>query len=351
MLKLNKRILFILAVLSILIIIPFSFAEDVGNETLSVDEGIVEIETVGDDIVYVDDVDDEGDGSADNPYNSVSKAVENYNSSQNSNVYIKNGEYTIDKQIDINKDITLVGESKEGTILDAKGQNSIFKVSADSKVTFINLTFKNAKFGSALLLSSDKCVVNVDNCNFNNNTDGAIYYKSYFSSSVSLSIVNSSFTNNYNKDNGGAIYIYGGTLLNITKTVFDNNGAPIGENDVSKGGAVYCAGNLKNIYINYCNFKNNYAIAGSAIAQYCGGNLYISNSIFTNNNAPGNSKYKLNSSVIYNEQSNPSELILYLNKNTFESNSINDEVFTKGNVRVSILIKILKSQPVTLIKS
>ena len=342
MLKLNKRILFILAVLSILIIIPFSFAEDVGNETLSVDEGIVEIETVGDDIVYVDDVDDEGDGSADNPYNSVSKAVENYNSSQNSNVYIKNGEYIIDNQIDINKDITLVGESKEGTILDAKGQNSIFKVSADSKVTFINLTFKNAKSGSALLLSSDKCVVNVDNCNFDNNTDGAIYYKSYFSSSVSLSIVNSSFTNNYNKDNGGAIYIYGGTLLNITNTVFDNNGAPIGENDVSKGGAVYCAGNLKNIYINYCNFKNNYAITGSAIAQYCGGNLYISNSIFTNNNAPGNSRYKLNSSVIYNEQSNPSELILYLNKNTFESNSINDEVFTKGNVRVEYLDKNTK---------
>lgn len=333
--KINKRILLISAVLFILFIIPVSFASEITNDTELTDDGI----TVDNNTIYVSNGENEGSGSQDDPYNSVANAVGNFNSSKNSNIYINNGNYEINSQIELDKDLTIIGQSREGTVLDAQNQNSIFKVSSDSKVNLVNLTLKNAKSSAILLDSYTYSNVFIDNCIFEDNDGGAIYYKAtYTSATTTIEVKDSLFKNNRNAD-GGAIYVYGGKLLNVTNCQFEDNACPTGESDISDGGAICGAGNIKNIYINTCTFINNTATRGSAISQYCGGNLYISNSIFRNNTSPGNAKYKVNSSLIYDDQANPTELLLHLNKNTMENNVLNDEIITKGNVKVEYLDK------------
>lgn len=337
-LKLNKRILLISAVICILILIPTSFASGDVNETLSTDNNIDDVVSdVGDtgtdnSTIYVSNGENEGQGTVDNPYSSISKAVESYNSSSNSKVYIKNGNYVFTQQIELDKDINIVGESKEGTVLDGNFQTSIFKVSGNYKITLTNLTFKNAKTGPALdcdFLTS----LDIDNCNFENNSNGAFVFKPMYITNPTVTIKNSCFKDNEN-DDGAAIYMSRGTSLNITDTVFENNRAPLGETSASQGGAIYAFNNLQVLYVDNCIFRGNAAIKGSAISQDCAGDLYIYNSLFENNTSPGNSRYNINSSVVFDNQRNSNELTLYLRNNTLVDNSLNNEIVVTGNVKV-----------------
>ena len=330
MLRQNKHILFVLAALCILLIIPCSFASELDNDTLISD---INDETIaaGNDVIYVDDGSTNGDGSESSPYNSISDAVNAFNSTENSNVYIKNGNYKISSKIELDKDITIVGESKEGTILDGQGKSSIFEVTTKSKITFINLTFTNAKGSGALYIDSGDNII-VDNCIFDSNAAGAIYHKSYFGDLV-LNVTNSVFTKNYN-DDGGAIYLYRGTL-NVTNSIFDSNAAEIGETIASQGGAIYAGGGVvKTVYVDRCVFNNNTATRGSAISDIADSELYIFNSVFTNNVAPGNSRYNLNSSVV-NVKPSLKEITLHLKNNTLKNNTLNNKIDFDSKVVVN----------------
>ena len=82
MAKFNKGILFILVILCLLVIIPSNFASDVNDNATFADNDMPDMNSI-----YVDsNVGDGGDGSQDAPYNSISKAIENYDSSSNSNI-------------------------------------------------------------------------------------------------------------------------------------------------------------------------------------------------------------------------------------------------------------------------
>ena len=333
MFKLNKHALLILAVLLILLI-PCSFASEITNETVSVDDSTDTAITAGDDMIYVYDEEVNGDGSQDNPYNSISDAVEKFNASTNSNIFIKNGDYDISKTINIDKDITIIGESKDGTVLKADSKDSIFKISTSSKVILINLTIKNSNSkDGAINIDASDAILDVNNCVFENNTvGGAIkYYYMWSKKNATVTISNSNFINNKNKDNGGAISLSGGNLLNVTKSIFENNEA---ENN---GGAIYTYTNIKNVYVSSSEFINNRALKGSAIGQYCGGDLYVSYCNFVNNTSPGTDANGTDSSVIFDEQVNNNELTLYINKNTFTNNKLTDDVINKGNVKVLYL--------------
>ena len=337
MLKLNKHVTLILAILFILIIIPCSFAQDMENNTLSDDVNDVNIADVND-VIYVSDADSNGDGSQNSPFNSISDAVEKYNSSLNSYVYIKNGEYKINEEIELTKDITIIGQSSQATILDAQNQCSIFKLTTKSKIALVNLTLKNADGDAALFLDYGDNVI-VDNCIFENNAKGAICHKSYFGDLV-LNVTNSIFTNNYNKD-GGAININRGAL-NVTNSIFKNNAAPTGDSDASQGGAIYAGGGtLKTVYIDNCVFINNSATHGSAISDSADSEFYVFNSIFTNNTSPGNSKYNLNSSVI-NAKPSLKGINLYLKNNTLSGNVLNNEIESTSLVKINYLDKNVK---------
>lgn len=336
--KINKRYLLILAVICILTLIPASFAEDAGNDTLCIDADVGGTITAGDDIIYVSDGDDEGEGTFNNPYNSISKAVNEYNSTVNSEIYIKNGNYVFTDQIELKKDINIVGQSKEGTILDGNFQTSMFKVSGKYKITLTNLTFKNADTAPAIDMDFLD-TLEVDNCIFENNNNCAIRFKTIWSNDPSIIVKNSCFKDNYyagssGQEGGAAISMTRGTILNVTNSIFENNKMSIGESSASQGGAIYTGGNIKTLYIDNCKFYGNVATKGSAISQYCGGDFYLYNSVFMNNTSPGNSKYKINSSVIFNNQANSNLLYFYTMNNTIENNSLNDEIVTEGNIKI-----------------
>ena len=324
--KINKRYLLILAVICIL----------TGNCTLSIDVDDGNAIAAEDDILYVSDGENEGEGTFDNPYNSISKAVNEYNSTVNSEIYIKNGNYVFSEQIELNKDINIVGESKEGTILNGNFETSIFKISKDSVITLTNLTIKNAKDSNSAIVIDSYVYgnLNIDNCAFENNENGVIYHYTY-SKGYSISISNSTFSNNKNSKNGGAIYLYSGLSLNISNTLFENNYARFDDKTKSQGGAIYVAGNTNSVAIESCKFINNTASIGSAIAQYCAGDLDIFNSIFINNTSPDIN----DSCVIYDHQANSKELMLNLKNNTFKNNSLNDKITATGNVKVLYLDK------------
>ena len=139
----NNRILLILAIISIFILIPTAFAgeidENVGLDDNAVTDAVSNTdnqlldsgESLGTDYelsqedlikekeinlsynkvkdsviadsnsIYVsnDGNDDSADGTEANPYKTISKAVEIYNSSINSNIFIKNGEYLLNDTI------------------------------------------------------------------------------------------------------------------------------------------------------------------------------------------------------------------------------------------------------------
>lgn len=333
MCNINQRILLIFAVLCILFVIPTSFANDITNDTLSID--VEDSLTVDDNTIYVTDGDIEGDGSEQSPYNSISVAVEKYNSTENSKIFIKNGNYILSSPIELTKDVNIVGESKQGTILDANYVGSVFKITQKSKITLTNITFKNADKNAALWIDYGS-EISVDNCIFDNNLKGGIYHRPTFSNVITLNVTNSIFKNNKNDADGGAIHIHSPSTVNVIDTVFENNVLPTGEKDVSDGGAIYVGNNLEKLYIDSCIFRNNVAVRGSAISQYCGGDIYIYNSLFENNTSPGNNYYKekIKSSVISDRQSNSKELILCLDNNILRNNSLTDDIEVEGNVKI-----------------
>ena len=168
--------------------------------------------------------------------------------SQPGNINLTHKNYTYDK----GETITISEANKvidgNGAVIDMNGSTiRAFRVSA-SGVTIKNLTIKNANF---------------------NGDGGAVWI---YSGTVS----NCNFTNNTATGDGGAVYFdETGTVTNCN---FTGNKAT---GDYSSGGAVYFyeTGTVTN-----CNFTGNNAAYGSAIFFNSYGYAYtISNSIFLNN--------------------------------------------------------------------
>ena len=138
-LKVNKHMILILAIIFAFFIIPSSFASDM-NVTDS-DNAIL---TADDDIIYVSvDGTVDGNGSQGNPYNTISQAVEQYDSSKNSHIFINSGEYNLTEQIILGKDITIIGESAQDVKINGQNQVSIFKISNKASVVLKNLSIVN----------------------------------------------------------------------------------------------------------------------------------------------------------------------------------------------------------------
>ena len=233
-------------------------------------------------------------------------------------INIKNGKYTFDEELKSNstsntKYITINGENWDQTIFDGQNKTRLFNLNNTNQVikfnniTFINgfnntmggaiyvnstAEFNNTKFmnntvfandnntnthGGALYIRNPTIIANsiFDNNNiegFNFTYGGALY-----STTASLDIYNSSFTNNYIIDHteaskftayGGAIYISASKTapIKITLCEFINNTikAPETHTRKSNGGAIYNTGNGY-VNISFCNFIENKANFGGAI--------------------------------------------------------------------------------------
>lgn len=210
-----KQILLLLALLSIITTINCVSATDDINDTMTISDTFKAY-------ISPDGDDDLGDGSQKNPYNSLRYAIDH--TSNETTIYLNEGKYTGEKNRDIslNKSITLIGKSKENTIIDCESLGRLFTMNSSSKLKLIDLTIKNGNL--------------TDN-------GGLIY-----NDGGQITIINCIIRDSQGYENGGAIYNNFGTL-NIENTLFTNNHA------YQYGGVIYTVGetNIKN-----SNFTQNY---------------------------------------------------------------------------------------------
>ena len=218
-----KFLIFLSALFLILVIIPSSFAaEDVDMN--STDSDVME-STIDSDVLEASNdyyfnasVEKDGTGTIDNPY----KTLTANRIKSNSNIYLADGEYTLDKRKDITN-VNFIGSNPEKTIIKYTGVGFNVQTSITLKnVTLYNLTVNNNyKITATNTIFAEGTGVTADT--YGNNFGGAIYtpYNMYYTTSVDLT--NCTFINNH-AEYGGAIYIDTG-YLSATDCKFINNTA------------------------------------------------------------------------------------------------------------------------------
>ena len=260
-----KQILLILVILSIITTVNcVSATDNVNINNSSYDSFEAYISPNGSD--------DLGDGSRENPYNSLGYVI-NY-TSDDSTIYLNEGNYIgkNNRNISFNKSVTLIGKSKENTIIDCELSGRLFTMNSNSELTLINLTLKNGNLDdNGGLIYNEGGQINIKNCILSNSqgykNGGAIY-----NNLGTLNIENTCFTNNSALQYGGVIYTNGETTIknsNFTQnflTERESVGGCIASNGklnmekclFSKNFAVYSAAallNLGNATINNCRFE------------------------------------------------------------------------------------------------
>ena len=210
-----------------------------------------------------------GDGSSDEKaFQTLNKALDKAN--RGDTIMIASGEYkgTDNTGLSISYNLNFIKYGDGEAIFDAEGERRIWTV-MDDHTNIIGLTFKNGKAenGGAIYMRKG----NVINCTFTGNTatnlGGAIYFLM-----KEGNVSDCTFTNNTAKD-GGAIYMRGG---NVTNCTFIDNTA-----NNQYGGAIY---SLYYTNVTNCNFTGNYAnYMGGAFYTMRGGN--VSDCTFTDNTA------------------------------------------------------------------
>ena len=248
-----------------LVIMPMSFASEVNGENGvigSVDESVLtkSVDNVNatlsasvdtSDIlkegnaIYVDknSASDTEDGSEDNPYKSISRAIAEANSGDESTIYIASANYE-EYGFSLSKSVTIIGTNMDDVVIDAQDKGRIFDIVGNNiNVQMENLTLKNG-------LASGPTVTG---------SGGAIR-------------AGQTGTSAYNQVN-----------LFLNRIVFDSNSA-------TQGGAVFISHGqlaatskpINNLVVENCIFKNNIA-SGHAGAIYTRANTNITGSIFSNN--------------------------------------------------------------------
>ena len=360
--NLNK-IIILSIVLSLLLIIPTSFAAE--NSVGLVDDNVLTDNLIDDDIL-LDNLDynsfenlnaiennnllseeesnensneyyfdsnaqeDNGNGSIDNPY----KTLNDDRIKPNSILHFASGIYNytpVNSNNHVN--ITIYGQDSSNTIINSPMDNHTFNVARVFNIE--NITFNNLQ----IILKEENSVLNAFNVNFHNSTaietdlsgtscGGAIYsfdkyssvilnncsfYNNYalyggaiFTANADLKVTGCNFINNFGKYYGGAIYqIYGN--MSLINSSFDSNGA-------KDGGAVFIF-SKNGFSIDNNTFINNIA-NGSAGAVYAfyNENYTISNNVYANNSASR-----------YDDLYEKSDFIVYSDNYTFFRNSLDDE--------------------------
>ena len=305
---LKKSRMFIL-VLLILIIIPISYANDnVTSDDSQIDIANEEI-LIQNTIYFNSSVENDGIGTQENPY----KYLSGDKIANNSIIYMADGEYAIDKSINVNN-LTIIGQSSSKTIINgnafklySNGDLSItsltlnnFTIENSKNLKVLDVNFKNNKIngsGGSININSDSAYVLLNNATFRNNyatQGGAIYINSRTSK---VEITNSKFINNTALNSGGAICIESALSVNIFNSSFVNNTAL-----QDFGGAIFT--NLSNISIRNSIFTSSKAYMGGAIYDN-NSNLSIVNIIANNNTATyyGGAIYKQEGSSTINSSS------------------------------------------------
>lgn len=239
-----KKVFGILFILFLLVIIPTSFALENDTAPIQTDDtqemltrAIETDSPISVDYYFNSSSENDGTGTIDNPYNSISTS----RLKEGSTIHLAEGEYELNSGKSLNE-VTIIGESPEKTIIKYTGnaKSGRFTVSADNylilkNVTFIGFNFDisgatfeatNTIFKNAVAYSSYTSATNLVN-SASNSYGGAIYGyfedKSYERYLPTIILDNCTFINN-TAEYGGAILMNYGTL-DITNSQFINNTA------------------------------------------------------------------------------------------------------------------------------
>lgn len=325
-----KKIIILSIILSLLVIIPTSFAAENGVDL--VDDSLMDYDLADDDIInqeiQLDDsinegVSDEplkeggsgesnhyyfnssaledGNGSIDNPYNTL----DDDKIKPDSILHFASGTYNYTPSSSSNKvNITIYGQDSSNTIINNHAANYTFNVNTifnAANITFVNLQFvlkgnnslfnaSNVNFYNSTAIETDvsgtSCggaiysfdknnTVILSNCKFYDNH--ALYGGAIFTANADLKVTDCQFVNNTAKYYGGAIYqIYGN--MSLTGSEFD-------ENSANEGGAIFIFS--KNGFSIEDNlFANNFAnTTAGAIYSFYNKNYTIINNFYQNNSA------------------------------------------------------------------
>lgn len=271
----NKKFILITSILLLFIILPSSFALNNENQTLIDDSSILEVSEVDEDILsddyYFDaSIDIDGNGTESNPYKYLEGNIVDY-----STVYLKDGEYELDKSKSFYS-LSIVGESAKNTIIKFKNNDSFLAVQGVVSlqnvtlltvpiVNYGTLNAQNTIFKNSIAYSSTSEGTNLVN-SATNSFGGAIYSPYYSYSTAYVSLDNCTFINNTG-EYGGAIYMYGGYLDVINCSFYDNYA-------YNYGGAIACEYSSQ-VTIEKSRFINSKSINDA------GGAIYIKESTLT----------------------------------------------------------------------
>ena len=254
----KKQILFINMVIFLTLCLSgAAFAEEVVNDediTITADAmDHVYVSTTGSDI--------DGDGTENNPYQTIDKGINSVN--PDGTVNVADGTYY--EHLIIAKSVNLLGQSQTGTIIDGNNIGRPITINPDIIVTISKFTIKNGN--------------SPDGGGINNNGD--------------LTITDTTITNNTATAIEG--YAYGGGIYNHGNLTITNS--IISENTViggtAYGGGIYSDDNLiinnSTITGNAATSTDGYADGGGISNEF--GIITINNSSIIGNVATGDSVY------------------------------------------------------------
>ena len=172
-------------------------------------------------------------------------------------------------QIEINKNLTIKGETGAGTdILDAKKMSRIFKVESGKTLTLENLTLTGGnaegtqdvdKYGGAIYASG--ATVNITNCTFKGNEaaygGGAIYARKEGSTASDITISGGTIGGDTDEDKNKVTsqWQFGGGILVETGCTLTLNSVRIIGNEAWRAGGVRA--NTSTVNMTNCTIKNN----------------------------------------------------------------------------------------------
>ncbi len=180
------------------------------------------------DDVYVSSAegnDIKGDGSANNPFSSFKKALDNVD--DGGFIHIAPGNYSGENNIniDINKHLNILNWTSGDIIFDAEFKGRIFNVNVDS-INITGLTFINGRCDSnGGAISFNGNVINsVIKASFIGNIVNYAYGNGiYIDGSLVNSTIDSIFSSKFNSlSYGGALYINGEVIKSIINGTFEN---------------------------------------------------------------------------------------------------------------------------------
>ena len=239
---------------------------------------------------------DGGDGSKENPFNSILNAITAADDGKT--IFVKNGEY-IEDSLSFTKSVNIIGESKDGVIVKANGNIAMLTTTSTGIVlSFNNLTFKDSARtgGSGLMFFGGTVDWNFDNCNFINLSSkyGAIQ----MNTAGTITISNCLFDNVKEKSNSpgaGLMYLNGGGITNIIDTIITNCGYEAASGQMN--GLIYVYGSSNVLNIERTVIKNNKGPGNGLIRT--AGEVNIRNSSIVNNTIELNPSGGVGDSLFY----------------------------------------------------